>query len=280
MESVKDRIAAYVDHLDDIDYLRALYRDFENNVIIAALAELLQHTDHVAVGFVLLFIRDAVLVGQSLKNRAFGEAIYKITVPQIEALLFSENHFIRGHAVYCLGKLVSKTSIPQMQLAFERFRSCDPLLLDGLVFELQWLGANNQWTLIDRLVGNPYYLIRWAALGILAERYQRQYVHYYRRHFRHLSHDSNPLVCAEAIYCSEYCPKWESFKQSKLKRISAAKNQTEFYSWIVDPDARFTHQSEPRLTWTAVSNKFRSELYNSGKIDYTLGELDQFVQAL
>jgi hypothetical protein len=139
VDTLQTAILDSIHHLDnDATYVADLVVTTDANGLIDALAALLLSFDLEQVSTTCGFIRDMVLIAQKHDiDLQGGELFHKSAIiPQLESLVFADNHFIRAQDIYTLGKVCSTRSVPILHRAFHHLRDRDPLLLPGLLFEV------------------------------------------------------------------------------------------------------------------------------------------------
>jgi hypothetical protein len=164
---IQEAILNYIDYLEDPAYFASLLGASETHDLIDALINLLRSGDHERVGSTCLFIRDLILIAPKHNLGIPFRDAYSASplVPELERLVLADNHFIRRHAIYTLGKTGSTGSVPALHHAFHVLWESDPLLLPSLVTEIWGLEDRKSWSLIDTMITNRRYITRWAALG-------------------------------------------------------------------------------------------------------------------
>lgn len=239
---------------------------------LKTVTDILISSDYNAISEALIFIRDVVLGTRLPLAEAFAAKLYTSSVlSAIEHLVFCNNHFTRGLAVYTLGKIYSYNSLEILWQAFQRFKESDPLLIPKIAFEIAWLEKNNDrywWNLINEAYQNQSYLTRWSVVDIFYHNGMGDagYLQKIAPYFDALRHDENQFVRAEAEFVYQ-----DLVFFLKSKRWSKSRKQVR--SQEID-------QLEPKLTFTTLETRFHNHLCSSEHRDYRLEQLEQFVEQL
>jgi hypothetical protein len=270
------QILDYDKHLSEGAYLDELAGSVAVDDLFAATVELLQSSDNQALGTTLLFIQDLILWSPGEERQAIQAAYPEsIVVQALEALLNSECHGIRRQAAYVLGKTGSESSVHAMTAAFHQWRDRDPILLPRLMGELGWLGAENFYELLDAMITSQVFATRWASISLLEEFLDEPKTALFdekRKRWEILRHDAHPLIRQEAEYqyqlqlfrleSSQLSP--TEIKQHKASRRKARKE--------------LERQYEPTITFSAITSHFTNYLYELGRTDYTIAQLEAFIE--
>ncbi len=268
MSLVRTSILAYVDHIDDQDYLFDVVSKSDFNSLVASLASLLRDKDEDIVGRACLFFRDLILF--SSKSKVQADFVEKLkaseVVPQLETLLQSNNWFIRNHAIFALGKIISTASVPKLQRAFKDLRDSDPLILPALMFEILWIekasGLRRSWSMIDKCIDSPKFATRWSTVEFLPlEESDKTSRDIQDSWFAALRADSHPLVKAEA----EFKYQLFSLRRSHLTGPERRKQTKEL------------REREPAVTFGILSRSFLNQLSKKQVYSYSLPELEQYI---
>ncbi len=268
MSLVRTSILSYVDHIDDQDYLFDVVTKSDFNTLVESLTSLLQDKDEDIVGRACLFFRDLILF--SSKSKVETDFVEKLkasaVVPQLEKLLDSENWFIRNHAIFALGKIISTASVPKLHRAFKDLRDRDPLSLPALMFEILWIeknsGLRRSWSLIDKCIDSPKFATRWATLGFIPfEESDRTSRETQDNWFAALRSDNHPLVKEEAEY---------KYQMYNLQR-----------SHLTGPErrkqTRTLREQEPAITFAVLSRSFLNQMSKKQVYSYSLPDLEQYI---
>lgn len=275
IEVVKASIFKYLAHLHDADYMGAIATSMPLAEFWHILSLLLQSEDNETVGLTTLFITDLVMAGSHHPQCAEFSEQYpnSLVVKTLEQMVFSLNHYICTVAVYTLGKTCSYSSVEAINRAFFKLRDVAPLALPRLMGEMGWLGAENFWELLESMIYSPVYATRWAVLDILHEfigddareedeLYQCKY-----RFVEKLRQDSNIYVRLEAEYEYQLLKfRSESHGLPKAERRRQRKN--------------LQRQYQPTHCFAEISGKFTNDLYNKGLKEYSVSELESFIDTL
>ncbi|MBX9667734.1 MAG: HEAT repeat domain-containing protein [Candidatus Obscuribacterales bacterium] len=268
MSLVRTSILSYVDHIDDQDYLFDIVTKSDFNTLVESLTSLLQDKDEDIVGRACLFFRDLILF--SSKSKVETDFVEKLkssaVVPQLERLLDSENWFIRNHAIFALGKIISTASVPKLHRAFKDLRDRDPLSLPALMFEILWIeknsGLRRSWSLIDKCIDSPKFATRWATLGFIPfEESDRTSRETQDNWFAALRCDNHPLVKEEA----EYKYQMYSLQRSHLTGPERRKQ------------TRTLREQEPAITFAVLSRSFLNQMSKKHVYSYSLPDLEQYI---
>ena len=264
---IEAAIADYIDHLGDPGYFATVISSTGEQGLIDALARIIRSDDDERVNQACLFIRDLILiapkhgVGLAFRDRYYASPI----IDELERALIADNHFIRKHAIYTLGKTGSTRSITEMYRAFDLLSERDPVILPRLVGEIWWLEQDKKnWSMIDRMTGGTHYTTRWASLQAIAP-YSRfeglQEV--MLRCIECLRADDEPLVRAEAEY---------RYREIALAGVSPELSKAEYKRRRRELD-----RSRPEVCFQDIELWFVHFLIAHHMVSYSLGDLEQFM---
>jgi hypothetical protein len=239
-------------------------------LLCTTLSSMLKTGEGPLIDDVCLVIRNCALLTADPGRAVFcAELVSSSVIQDLDANLFSDDHFTRCACVYALGKLCSRASLPALQTAFSTWRDRDPLLMPELVFEMVWLGGN-RWELLDQVIASPVYPTRWSAIGQLeggigtvgdAEKYDPRNLPCLQR----LRRDDNGFVRDEANHCfallTADIPRGIS-RGERRRRTQALRAQ------------------EPSVTFAKCSIQFGNYLSRSGQRSYQLDQLLKFIDHL
>ncbi|GBE95167.1 HEAT repeat domain-containing protein [Nostoc cycadae] len=267
---LETKIINYLSHLEDSDYMAAV-------VITPGAAEtlikILQYDDDEIMSYACLFIRDFVL--SCSRNEtckiSWKTQLKPVIIPELERLIFTDNHFIRKQVIYTLGKICSYDSVPILLQAFYEYRESDPILLPRLIGELFWLGVENSWDLLESMVNSQYYTTRWAVINLLGEFIyhspsEQDATFSMKYNFSEkLRNDSHPLIKVEAEY--EY----------QLLALNHRKLQENMSKSDYKKQRKDLKKLEPCLTFFRVSLQFSRYMVTNNLYTYTMQELETFI---
>ncbi|WP_295621423.1 hypothetical protein [Chamaesiphon sp. GL140_3_metabinner_50] len=253
------RILLYLDDgFEDTGYITTIVNSLTFSHLAALICRLLKSQPEFEV--TSLFLRDAIVCGyrndacQQFRDDYLGSII----VSTLEELVFTNNHFIRSNAIYTLGKTCSYTSKNVLVEAFDRFIDTDPLLLNRLIHEMGWLGVENMENYLERMATNTSYLTRWAAVEFIYQSTERL-----PNWAELLRQDSCELIRLEAEYeCQRILKSFQTSSLSKIQQRQRAKE-------IV--------QIEPKISFQQLSLQFTRDLYVRGQSEYSVVELEAFI---
>jgi hypothetical protein len=202
---LENKIIKYLSHLGDSDYMAEVVT---SPGAVETLIKMLQDDEPDIVGYTGLFIRDFVLScsRNDICKAAWETQLKPVIIPELERLVFAENHFIRKQVIYTLGKVCSYDSVAILLQAFYEYRESDPILLPRLIGELFWLGVENPLDVLESTVTSQYYTTRWTVIELLGEFYYHSATEDDENFLMHykfcelLRHDLHPIVQAEAEY--------------------------------------------------------------------------------
>ncbi|AFY42635.1 HEAT repeat domain-containing protein [Nostoc sp. PCC 7107] len=267
---LETKIINYLSHLGDSDYMAEVVI---TPGAVETLIKMLQNPDPDIVGSAGLFITDFVL--SCSRNEtckiSWETQLEPVIIPELERLIFAENHFIRKQVIYTLGKICSYDSVPVLLQGFYKYRESDPLLLPRLLGELFWLGVENSWDLLESMVNSQYYTTRWAVINLLGEfiyhspseedgTFSMKY-----NFSEKLRNDSHPLIKAEAEY--EY----------QLLALNHRKLQENMSKSDYKKQRKDLKKLEPCLTFFRVSLQFSRYMVTNNLSAYTMQELETFI---
>jgi hypothetical protein len=179
-------------------------------------------------------------------TRAVRRAVPALVFPALERALRGPECAIRHEAVHTIGKMCFREGVALLEAVFEPSVERDPLALPALLLELHWLGAD-VWPRVARTATHPHFLVRWATLGWLGKTRERAAETW----LICLAGDVEPLVRAEAA--------------SLLAEFRDERRP-------VDP-------TSPTDSFEMVSLQFWKSMAERGAHDYTIAELEAFVDA-
>jgi HEAT repeat protein len=271
MESLKRKVLKCLQSLDVYEVAIAINADSFLE-LCDVINELLNSTDTEIVSSACLLIRDLVLYSnQYLKGEILSQKYEESSILKtLEQLLFSQNCWIRKAAVYTLGKTCSYNSIPALNEAFITFRDSDPLLLPRLMGEMGWLRAENFWELLDSMMESQVFVTRWAVVELLPEfledaQSENELSLGKLRCLEKLRQDSDILVQAEAEHqyqLLKFRNEMHHFSKSDHKKMQK------------ELDRKYM----PVLSFSYVSNRFEYYLNKKGLTQYSLDELENFIE--
>jgi hypothetical protein len=267
---IKRQILNYGDYLGNSDYIAEVVSDDGADEEIINLLT----TDNVAsINDTCLFIRDYFLscATNQICEASWNHKFKSLIIPQLEKLVFADNHFIRKQVIYTLAKICSYESVPILLQAFEQFRDEDPILLPQLVGELFWLGVDNCGDLMATMITSNQYTTRWAVIATLptfmyhhADDTDENLV--MRINFcEHLRHDANKFVQAEAEYEYQCLMLRRSQQQENLSKSEYKQRRQQIKTL------------KPALSFSQVEVEFSNYLYNHNLGKYTIPELEKFI---
>ena len=160
---LETNIRNYISHLGDSEYMANIVTSPN---AVDTLIKLIQIHDREMIGDICLFIRDFVIAcsRNDICKQAWENELELAIIPQLENLLFVDNHFLRRKIIYTLGKICSYKSIPIMLNLFDEVRDKDPILLPLLIGELFWLGVDNGWQIVESMTISKNYTTRWSVM--------------------------------------------------------------------------------------------------------------------
>jgi hypothetical protein len=275
MELTQRILDYYDNHISESAYLDDLAGAVAVNDLFAATVQLLQSSDCKTLPATLLFVQDLISYYPSEARQAVRTAYPEsIVVHALEALLNSEFHGIRKQAAYVLGKTGSESSVKAMTEVFHQWRDRDPIMLLQLMGELGWLGAVSFDELLDAMMISPVFATRWATISLLQEFLDEPETPLFDRkkqHWEILRHDPHPLVRQEAEYQYQlqlFRLEGSQLSPAELKQHKAARRKAR-----KDLDRQYA----PSITFSAITSRFTNYFYELGQTDYTIGQLEAFI---
>ncbi len=288
------RILSYNFEADELDEVAELASADE---LFAVLNQLLQSSNADEVGITLGFIRDFMIMDVSQERQRIRDQYPESSlVKTIEKLLFCPNHFTRHQAGYTLGKTCSYGSVDAITQAVHHFRDTDPIFLKWLMGELHWLGGESFGDCVIFMAESPVYATRWASIPMLCgfiDESNSELYQFRLERFERLRNDPNLWVRQEAEY--EYQEQVISRElyildkalireqrkilreqrrtlSNKMKRLHQQRKSLS--------EQRFQYsrrEYEPAITFFAVQSAFCYHLSQQKAIDYSIGELEAFI---
>lgn len=263
---IQEAVLNYIDHLEDPAYFASLLGASETRDLIDVLLDLLRSGDHKQVGSTCLFIRDLILIAPKHNlGIPFRDAFFRSPlVPALEHLVLADNHLIRRHAIYTLGKTGSTGSVGALHHAFDVLRENDPLILPCLIGEIWWLEERKSWSLIDTMMTSQRYTTRWAALGTLTSwSGDGELQDIKQRCYASLRVDEHPLIRAEAEYENQQL----MFEQRLLELTRTEKKK----------QRREIERYKPVVSFADIEVWFGNYLHANHLNNYVIDDLDRFI---
>jgi len=261
----------YCDSLD-IDCLIDIVSNLSFSELEKILCQLLTSQNQDRINETCFMIRDSIVCGNRYSELAeFREKYSKsLIVKNLENLLFSCNRSIIKDAIYTLGKTCSYNSLPALEEAFYSLRDTDPLILSRLFCEMQWLGLDNFWELIDSMMSSDVFFTRWAVIDLLPleseDNEENQNILSQKTHncLEILKQDSHDLIQIEA----EYKLLWMNFKIiSKTLSKSERRKQRK----------QLERQYKTISSFETISILFEKYLNRKKMNSYTISKLSIFL---
>jgi len=264
------KIRKYINYLGDAGYMADVVT---LPGAVDSMIKLLQSNEGEIISDTCLFIRDFVLSCSQNHTcqQSWESQLKSAIIPEIENLLFADNHFIRRDAVYTLGKICSYDSIPVMLNAFYQLRDRDPILLPRLIGELFWLGVNNPWDIIDSMAVSDRYTTRWAVVHVWGEfdctSPNEDFVMAHKLCDR-LRRDAHPLVREQAEY---------NYQSLELQRRKHQENMSnaEYRQQRKELKKKYTF-----LPFGNIILQFGKYMCDRNLHTYTIEELETFIKNL
>ena len=264
------KIRKYINYLGDAGYMADVVT---LPGAVDSMIKLLQSNEGEIISDTCLFIRDFVLSCSQNHTcqQSWESQLKSAIIPEIENLLFADNHFIRKDAVYTLGKICSYDSIPVMLNAFYQLRDRDPILLPRLIGELFWLGVNNPWDIIDSMAVSDRYTTRWAVVHVWGEfdctSPNEDFVMAHKLCDR-LRRDAHPLVREQAEY---------NYQSLELQRRKHQENMSnaEYRQQRKELKKKYTF-----LPFGNIILQFGKYMCDRNLHTYTIEELETFIKNL
>ncbi len=265
-DAIEHQILRCLDEgFENSDYMAKIVTALPLPEICALICNLLRSARAETFEMTALFMRDIVMMGRHNLNCVPFCDNYpdSAIVTTLEELLFSDNHFTRVGVIYTLGKTCSYGSGAALSRAFELYRDSDPLILDRLIGEMNWLGVENIDDYISFLVYSFSDLNRWAVVGAIHP----------------IGNDLRTIQWAEALRqdkCELIRTEVEYEYQRKLKSL-----QTPILSKTEQRQrAKELKKIKPLLSFWNVRFLFEKYLDRSCLTQYTLTELESFVDRM
>jgi hypothetical protein len=265
------KIRKYINYLGDAEYMADVVT---SPGAVDSMIKFLQSNDREIINDTCFFIRDFVLsCSQNHTCRQSWESQLKSAIiPEIENLLFADNHFIRKDAVYTLGKICSYDSIPVMLNAFYQLRDRDPILLPRLIGELFWLGINNPWDIIDSMAVSDRYTTRWAVVDVLGKfgcnsPNDEDFLRAHKLCDR-LRRDAHRLVREEAKYNYQYLELQRRKHQENMSKAEYRQQRKEL------------KKISTFLPFGNIISQFGHYMYEHNLHTYTSEELETFIKKI
>ncbi len=270
--TIRGKIEHYVEHLQELDYIDALLKSVALESLIGSIIEMLQSEQKEHVLAANLFIRDMMTVVHSDTANAFQEGFTTSTIVDVfHKNVFADMYFVRYDTVYTIGKVILNGSLSVLLDAFGHYRERDPLLLPGLLFELNWLGHADMWSLIDQMAHSECDLTRWAVLST-----------YLFRHLRGAQSAENPgLAQSQMRYLDLF--KTDSFhllrQEADYKRREFDWAQTRSNLSKVERRSakKVLELTAPTITFDKVPIRFGHHMIQTHMEDYSMADLEAFV---
>lgn len=219
-----------------------------------------------------LAIRDSIVIGNKydeLKEYCLEYPTSSI-VTAIENLLFSHSRQNINDAIYTLGKTRSDRSISVLTKAFYRLKDTDPLILPRLFCELQWLGVENYWELINSMISSEIYFTRWSILELLPEDIAGDSEENIRQSYLYLDklkQDPCKYIRVEA----DYRYRLINFNQKAKNLPKQERNKQR---------KQLQKEEKHILTFSHLSILFNNYLYSESLNKYAIADLETFIKYL
>ena len=269
---LETKILNYLNYLGDSEYMAEVST---SPGAVDTLIELLQSNNEETVSYACLFITDFVLsCSQNNICKQSWKKLESAIIPQLEHLVFADNHFIRKQVIYTLGKICSYNSVPVLLHALHELGDRDPILLPRLVGELFWLGVDNRCDVIESIIVSKQYTTRWAVVDALGEFIyhlpnEEDETFLMRYKFNNqLRQDSHPLVQAEAEYKYQFLELNRRKHQENMSKSDYKKQRKEL------------KKIKPVLCFSSVRNQFSNYMYNRNLYTYTTKALEEFIEMI
>ena len=263
-----------LNHVGDDDYTAAVFTEHGVLPVLRACRDLLGkrqlHVVHPTSCFLVGFRFSSA--SEALRGEVYGAAP-RLLAPSLRRLLKARECLTRRLAIFTIGQLRLRSEAKSLRRVFPWYVKHDPLGLPDLLLELGWLhDARGVSARLRRMVRDPSFIVRWAALGyndhVAVERrgaYRRERVSL----LSHLTRDEVPAIAAEAQYqldelrreAREPAPNWNEPAAARERRIKASLAR------------------QPPLTFTSLEIQFHNRLSERRQRDYTPAELANFARA-
>ncbi len=200
------------------------------------------------------------------------EQKYLAIIPQLENLLFVDNHFIRRYVIYRLGKICSYNSIPIMLNLFYEVRDKDPILLPLLIGELFWLGVDNGLQIVESMTASSSYTTRWSVMETFGR-------------FIYSSHEDEAFLmrykfCQQLRYDIHLLVRTEAEYEYQFLELNRQKYQDMSKSDYKKQRKVLKKQLKPYLYFSNVAIQFSNHLYAQNLHTYSIKELENFISQL
>lgn len=269
---LETKILNYLNYLGDSEYMAEVAT---SPGAVDTLIKLLQSNNEETVSYACLFITDFVLsCSQNNICKQSWKKLESAIIPQLEHLVFADNHFIRKQVIYTLGKICSYNSVPVLLHALHELGDRDPILLPRLVGELFWLGVDNRCDVIESIIVSKQYTTRWAVVVTLEEFIyhlpnQEDETFLMRYKFcNHLRQDSHPLVQAEAEY------------KYQVLELNRRKHKENMSKSDYKKQRKELKKIQSFLSFSSVCSQFSNYMYKRNLHTYTTEDLEGFITAL
>lgn len=267
------------DHFNDGVYLASVADVYSPHDLINALIQQIhdgvQSRNATRICNATLFLRDLILVAQDNDARQQFKSVFYTSelVKVIENLVTGDNHQVRCDAVYTLGKTGCRESVPLMQHACDIFRERDPFLTSRLLSEIRWLAHDHIWEwqnqLVQRMLVSPRFMTRWATISTSRNPLNSTVENFnIGETLYQLCHDTHPLIREEANYTHLEIEFEAQIRSKPLLLTKAEKRQRR----------KELKKLEPRFWFNIMEERFGNHRTHDGKLDYTIDELEQFVE--
>ena len=268
--TLRGSLTRYIDHLEDAAWVRSLVVEHGVDAILRQCAIVLAGGQADEVHEVTTFLRDVGIRGIFSDDlvTTVRATMPKLVMPSLRRLLRAPTLQARTAAIYTLGKLSFREEAKALRAVFPSYLSRDPFCLARLLGELAWLGdRRGAQARLERVVAHNSSLVRWSALGYLSSASTPSEGE--RRLLRALSSDPEPLVAAEAE-CM--------LAEAKLEDAGRKARWCPKVEWR--NRRRALEKAAPSVTFSMIETWFTNEMATTGKGDYALDELAQFVHRL
>jgi hypothetical protein len=260
------RILRYVeDGWENKDYISEITTALPLSQIFDLICKLLRSADSENFRVTALFIQDIIRLAKhgTPDFKPFHDSYPSSEIITIlEQSILSDNYFIRSQAISTLGQTSSYTGGDILIQAFNLFRDTDPLLLARLISQIRYFKVANVDSCIQFIIHSNRYLARWAIVESLHEAIHDEIPQWVEV----LRQDRHELVKTEAEY--EYQCKIKSLQTPILSKAEQRQR------------AKDIKKIKPVISFGIVRFSFEKHLLHNGVNQYTVNELESFVDRL
>lgn len=270
MAFLKKRILEYADHLEERAYMDSVLA-VGTPAVLEAVIELLQSDSLEDVFHSDLFVRDALRIYRR-DNPDFIASLLTSKIPATyRANAVSRNPGKRSVAVMSLCDSIGWNDPQDIRFVLSDLKEHDPLLIPKLLGHHQSLIEHDDWLEVQKVASHGSFLVRWSLVELLDQWLTfplpvERIMNPTRELLQRLQNDENRMVSNEAGFLARKLDYYEIMptlpKPEKRRR------------------SKDLNREQPNLRFESLRIQFGNFLFQRGNPEFTIGELEAFVQSL